>query len=174
MPLIYIAQATSANGVDIVSAGTSLGIQFSATSYRATLNIPVAQFNANSVLLNVTNTKLTANTWYASPSVFLTLAYPSLPSGNKPYAASSYFLSASPSTSLVYPNKTYDPADVLIVTKLVKSAQVPFSGSATTDHLINVTTATSSIAGSVYKGYASTVFLQNASKSFTLPMTAYA
>ena len=174
MPLIYIAQASSANGVDLVSTGASLGIQFSATSYRATLNIPVKQFVDNSVLLNTTNTQLPADKWYASPSLFLTLAYASVPSGNKWYAASSSFLSVSPSTTVTYPNKTYTPNDVLIVTKLTKTAQTPVSGSATTDQLINVRATTPVISGNVYKGYATTIVLQNVAKTFVLPMSMYA
>lgn len=43
MPLIYLAQAASGGGTDLVS-GQPLGIQFSATSYRSSVSIPLKAY----------------------------------------------------------------------------------------------------------------------------------
>lgn len=173
MPLLYIAQVSTANGVDLVSTGAQLGIQFSATSYRASLTMPIKQFTPNVFLLNVKQNKSLGSSLYQPSSVFLSLGIVGAPLGSKLYAPASQFL-ASSIEAFPYPNKVYAATDLFISPRVTVpvNAVSEFSGYPTTPVLASTRSTVSAVAPS--KGYAPTITIMSAPKAFTLPMTAYA
>lgn len=173
MPLLYIAQAASANGIDLVSSGSSLGIQFSATSYRASLTMPIKQFTSNVFLLNVKQNKSLGSSLYPTSSVFLSLGIVGASLGSKLYAPASQFLASSIEV-FPYPNRVYAGTDLFISPRVTVpvNAVSEFDGYPTPIVLASERSTVNAVAPS--KGYATTITIMSAPKSFTLPMTMYA
>lgn len=176
MPLLYIAQAATANGIDLVSAGSQLGIQFSATSYRASLNMPIKQFTSSLVLLSGKKFISLGNKAYTPNSLYLTTSPTYLSLGNKQYASPSAFISVSAASPVPYPNKIYPTGDLFITGNAYASGSgKQLKGYAPTVTVV-MTRATQPTgnASSMLKGYAPTVITMTAPKAFTLPTAMYA
>ena len=176
MPLLYIAQAATANGIDLVSAGSQLGIQFSATSYRASLNMPIKQFTSSLVLLSGKKFISQGSKAYSPNSLYLTTSPSYLSLGSKQYTSSSTFISVTPAVPTPYPSKVYPAGDLFITGNGYASGSGKQLKGYTPTVTVVMTGATQPTgnASSMLKGYAPTIITMTAPKSFTLPMTMYA